>query len=63
MTSSRAARICVARQTTKPIVFDDASAVSPIACLIASTTAGATRPKDGICFADRPSARPTSPSR
>ncbi|MFE7900497.1 hypothetical protein ACFU3E_23900 [Streptomyces sp. NPDC057424] len=61
--SSREARICVARRTTEPTVFDDASALSPIACRIASVTAGATRPEDGICLTARPSASPASPSR
>ncbi|MER5756464.1 hypothetical protein [Streptomyces sp. NPDC002088] len=46
-----------------PIVLDDASAVSATARRMASTTAGSTWRKACICFADRPSASPTSPSR
>ncbi|MFE0201058.1 hypothetical protein ACFW0I_35715 [[Kitasatospora] papulosa] len=51
------------RQTMNPIVFDESSAVSSIACRIASTTVASTLPKAGICLADRPSASPTNPSR
>jgi hypothetical protein len=41
--------------TVNPIAFEEASAVSAIACRIAAATAWATRPKAGSSLADRPS--------
>ncbi len=60
--SSRRARISFGRQMMNRTVLEDASAVSEIACLIASTTTGDVWPKSGSFLTDGPSASPTSPS-
>ncbi|CAM5629648.1 hypothetical protein SMICM304S_09703 [Streptomyces microflavus] len=61
--SSRDARISFVRQMVNRTVREEASVVSAIACLIASTTNGEIWPKSGSFLADRPSASPTRPSR
>ncbi len=61
--SSRDSRISFVRQIVNRTVLEEASDVSAIACLIASTTNGEIWPKSGSFLAHRPSASPTSPSR